>query len=106
MTNEEKNQMLDMQSDISSIKKDIHNFNQKFDKLFTALLGSEIGKDGGLVGRIDDLEKQVEKLVTENNELKKENTKRDLYLNIIWAIGGAIFTAIGLYVLNTIILKK
>lgn len=105
MTHEEKQQMVIMQKDITEIKTEIHSFKGKFDELYTALMGSNIGKDGGLVGRIGELETEVETLKKENFELKKDNTRRDLYLNIIWGMGGTIITAIGVFVINYILKK-
>ena len=105
MTHEEKQQMTTMQKDITEIKTEIHSFKGKFDELYTALMGSTIGRDGGLVGRIGELETEVEILKKENFELKKDNTKRDLYLNIIWGLGGNILTTIGIFVINYILKK-
>lgn len=98
MTEEEKKRFLAMEQDIHSIKN-------KMDKILVALMGSDLSKDGGLVGRILDLEKNQESLEKEIAQIKKEKVKTELYVKVIWALIGAFGSGIFSYIL-TLLFKK
>jgi hypothetical protein len=60
-------------------------------------LGSEITKDGGMVGRIIELETEVAQLKIEDRKLKDElaefkmeRKKTAFYVNIIYSVGGGL----------------
>lgn len=110
MTETEKIQFGTMQTDIHAVKLELATMGSgvnemavKVDKLYIALIGSDLTKDGGLVGRISELEKQNETLENEIQEIKKKAAKSDMYLHIIWGLVGSIGTAVLAYVMRGIL---
>lgn len=89
---------------ISQMQGDIHEIKTKIDELFTALMGSRLTKDGGLVSRLERLEDENEKLREKIEEMEKKDVKSDTRLNIIWAIIGFAGAALGNYLIS--LLKK
>ena len=75
--------------DIEQIQTDMKDMKGKVDKMFYALMGNEIAKDGGLVARIEHLETSVE-------NLEKASIKLAIYQRIMWtalgATSGIVFT--------------
>lgn len=65
--------MTEQEAQITQMQKDIHEIKTKVDDLFTALMGSKVAQDGGLVGRIVELEK-------ENSTLREEIQKTRMEL--------------------------
>jgi len=89
------------QSDIREIKRDVTDLSMKVNEVHAALIGSSLAKDGGMVQRLMDCEQEVEhvkeKLVTVERtmqekieEAKRANLKSELYIKIIWGLGGSI----------------
>lgn len=75
---------------ISEIKNDVFEIKSKMDEMYTALMGSTLSKDGGLVARIIAGEEQIEKLSARITEMEKKEDRRMLYLSIIIAIISAL----------------
>lgn len=84
-----------MDAQLMEMQKDIKNLVEAVKDLKTAVVGSPVTKDGGLVKRIEDLENQVE-------DLKTKFIKNDIYLRWIWALGGFAGSALFTYVLKII----
>lgn len=82
-----KNEMQGMQDRIKGIEN-------KMDKLYLALMGSDLTNDGGLVKRIIDLEVEVEKLKTEVEKDRKARIKTEVYVYFLWAVGGGLVVTI------------
>lgn len=87
------------------MQQDIQQIKEKVDKLFTALMGSEVTEDGGLVGRVKELEQENHSLHEKITQIENANTKSELYIKIIWALCGTIGSGIFFYVLNLIFKK-
>lgn len=78
------------ENELRDMRTDITNMKAKVDKMYYALMGNEIGKDGGLVGRIEELEVVTEKHDKSIQDLKDTNVKVLVYQKIMWtAIGFA-----------------
>jgi len=105
MNDQEKVQFTHMQTDIEQIKNNLAGQGVKVDKMYIALMGSEIGLDGGLVGRIRTLEKENEELKEELSQVKTNAVKSDMYLKWIWGLVGAFGSGIFTYVLSLIFKK-
>lgn len=105
MNDEEKRQFTTMQNDIEQIKMIVKNQDLKVDKMYYALMGNEIAKDGGLVGRIQTLEKENEELREELEAFKTDKAKSDLYIKWIWALVSGLVSMVFGYVM-TLIFKK
>jgi glucose-6-phosphate isomerase len=87
------------QKDIRDIKKEVADLSNKVNDVHTAIIGSPLAKDGGMVQRLEDCEKEVEtvkdKLEAFEKELQERTLKSELYIKIIWGMGGSI--AAGLF---------
>ena len=105
MTEDEKRQFNHMQNDVAAIKTEVATLGMKVDKMYIALMGSDIAKDGGLVGRIQQLETENEELREELDTIKTNAVKSDLYLKWIWGLVGAFGSGIFTYVLSLIFKK-
>ncbi len=89
MSPDEKIQFVSMQTDIQAIKQDLHGMDRKLDKVMTALMGSDVANDGGLVKRIQELEDQHEDILKKLSKIEIEKTKIELYQKILWAVAGS-----------------
>jgi len=94
MTDEEKRQFTHMQTDIESIKISMTSMGNQVDKMYLALMGSDIAKDGGLVRRIEDLEKNVEEIKTDLTVIKADASKSRWHVNVMWGASGAVAMAL------------
>ncbi|MDH7463987.1 hypothetical protein QEG73_21980 [Chitinophagaceae bacterium 26-R-25] len=99
--------------EIEHLEMKFNEVGQKVDKMYIALLGSDLTNDGGLVGRINGLEDEVEELRKQieeevdalENEIKKikeASIKSELYVKILWGVGGAIALLIVRYFFEVI----
>lgn len=79
---------------MQQVKADVHEMGKKVDKIFTALTGSDMMNDGGLIGRVYRMEKGQRKLEEELEELKRKNIKLAIYQRITWSLAGGGLTAI------------
>lgn len=88
------------QEDIKLIKQDVNKLFSTLNEVHQAIVGSNIGKDGGLVQRIFDLEKYADVLETRVLTIEKKKIKLDLHVKVLWGGGGAILLAFIIWVLN------
>jgi outer membrane murein-binding lipoprotein Lpp len=91
---------------MDGLEKDMRDLSSKMGNLYIAILGSDITKDGGMVGRIIQLEAQVKTLESKVEEMETAKVKTELYVKIMWGMVGAFASGIFLYVLNLIFYKK
>jgi predicted transcriptional regulator len=94
MTDEEKRQFTHMQTDIESIKISMTSMGSQVDKMYLALMGSEIAKDGGLVGRIEDLENDVREIKDQLTDITAEANKSRWHVHVMWGASGAVAMAL------------
>lgn len=71
---------------MEDFQKDIVHIKQKINQLYVALVGDDISKDGGLVERINELEKLVE-------IVEKRSIRTAMYVKWLWGTGGAVIMA-------------
>ena len=88
-----------LMNDVHAIKQEVTNLGLKVDKMYMALMGSDITNDGGLVGRIQILETESEALSKKIEEINAKSAKSDLHIKIIWGLVGAFGSGIFTYVL-------
>jgi hypothetical protein len=105
MTEQERAQFLNMQTDIVAIRQEMARHGVMLDKLYTALMGNEIAKDGGLVARILHLEETCESLQEGQIEIKEAAGKSKVYMKIMWGALGFASASLFTYVL-ALIFKK
>ena len=79
---------------ISGIKDDVNLIKASMQEIHTALLGSQITQDGGLVKRIVENEIRVEKLALRVTEIEKNESSQKVLSGIMYTIGGAVLLAI------------
>lgn len=96
-------QILKQQMD--NLKTDVEEMSSKIDDLHNALMGNKLVQDGGLIGRIIELEKDNELLTTRVEILEKEKSKSDIYIRIMWGLGGMAATGCIGYILSLIFKK-
>lgn len=89
-----------LKQEIENVKNQFSEMGEKLDQVYYAMLGSELTKDGGLIGRIIQLEKDVAVLEQKTESLERERNKSDIYVKILWAAGGVICTGILGYILS------
>lgn len=87
---------------MESLEIGFGDLSKKMDMVLTALMGNDLTRDGGLVGRIIELEKEKEILKARVEILEKDKTKTDLQVKIMWGLGGSTLAAIIGYVLSLI----
>lgn len=94
MNDQEKVQFTHMQTDIEQIKISMANQSNKVDKMYLALMGSDIARDGGLVGRIEDLEKGFHEIKDQLIDIKADANKNRWHVNVMWGASGAVIMAL------------
>jgi hypothetical protein len=101
----------EIRSELTFVKKEIGEVWKLLRKVHLALVGSDIGKDGGLVDRVisgekecAELAEQVKLLEERQNKrfelLEKEMEKKSVYIMIIWGCGGVFLSAIAIAIIN------
>ena len=74
----------------------------KVDKMYDALMGNSISKDGGLVKRIEVLEETDYEILEKIASIEKKSIKMEVYQKIMWScIGGTVGIAFA-YLVQTI----
>lgn len=78
----------------NKLTEDVANLSRQVNEMHTALIGSAISKDGGIVQRMTDIESKLE-------SMEKKQTVLGVQFKILWAGAGAV--VMGLY---SVIFKK
>ena len=94
MNDQEKIQFTHMQTDIETIKHQMTIQGSQLDKMYYAIMGSELARDGGLVGRIEDLEKDTKDIKDTLIEIKADASKNRWHVNVMWGASGAVIMAL------------
>jgi hypothetical protein len=81
---------------IQLLQTDMKDMKGKVDKMYFALMGNELARDGGLVGRIEKVEATVEKL-------EKAALKFAIHQRIMWSCLGAAAGIVFTYIVQTIL---
>lgn len=89
--------------DVHQIKTEITSMKTKVDILHHALIGSEMTKDGGLVHRIIESERNIAILEGKIETLEKATDKRDMYIRIIWGLASAGIATVFTLVINKLL---
>lgn len=59
-------------------------------EMHTALIGSKIGQDGGMVGRINKMEARQEKQDSRLDKVEKIGARIGWHFKLLWAAAGGI----------------
>ena len=88
----------DINGENSTVKKNIWDklnvFQKKLDDIHTALSGSAIGQDGGLVLRVSKLEIELKCAFTQIGIERNKAKETAVYQKILWGAGGIIISII------------
>jgi hypothetical protein len=103
MTNMEHTELQQIRTDMKGMSVKVDSMGGKVDEMYDALMGSRIGKDGGLVGRIEDLELITDKHSKSIVELNEKNVKVEVYQKIMWGCVGGVAAMLFTYVINLLI---
>lgn len=74
-----------LERDINAIKNNLSAFGMKLEMVYAALVGNEIAKDGGLVKDISNQREEIAKLTKRVEKVEQRESKRQLYVKIIYA---------------------
>lgn len=83
-----------MQTDIDQIKITVNSLVNKVDQMYFALMGNQIAQDGGLVGRIKELETDVHDIKEQLVEIKADASKSRWHVHVMWGASGAVIMAL------------
>lgn len=90
------------QQDIQQIKSQVSNLSEKLTEVHTALVGSNMARDGGLIQRVIDSESEVAALKKRIDDIESKNDRTEFHVKIIWLLGGTTLALIFTYVLKLI----
>ena len=79
---------------ISNIKDDVYLIKANMQEIHTALLGSPLTQDGGLVKRIVENEMRIEKLAIRIIDIERREGSNKVTTTVIWSVGGAVLLAV------------
>lgn len=88
------------QGDIRRIKEDITQVTNQVQEVHHAVVGSKLGKDGGLVQRIIDCEQTLDEIRKQIRAIENQDNKREIYVRIIWALAAGLIMTIFSLVIN------
>jgi hypothetical protein len=81
-----------MEKEITDIRRELSTLNQRTALILSALVGNELSDDGGIVHRLDTVEKEVKDLRTDSSKYR-------------WLINGIVIT-VPIYVTILVFLFK
>lgn len=90
-------------TELQQIRTDMSDMKGKVDEMYFALMGNKIGKDGGLVGRIEELETTMDEHEKDIQGLKEKNVKMEVYQKIMWTAIGFATASVFSILLSTIL---
>ena len=73
---------------IRLMKLDVIEIKSGLVDIKTALLGSPLTQDGGLIKRVFENESRMDKLTIRVSEIERREDKQNVYIKILWTIGG------------------
>ena len=86
MTTEEKEKFTKMEQSVEEIKQDISVIK-------SALVGNELTKDSGLIGKVTTLQAEIDFLKSDLKVLQDERTRNSVYIKQLSFVTGVLVTA-------------
>lgn len=80
--------------DVHDIKNTLTKLGMRLEIVYNCLVGNEILKDGGLVADISIIRAELVQLVKRIDIVEKTERQRNIYVRILWAVGGVLITII------------
>lgn len=90
------------QQDIQQIKEQVSDLSGKLNEVHTALVGSNMAKDGGLIQRVIDGETELADLKKRIETIEFEKGQDRFYIKVIWGLGGTLIAFIFAFILKLI----
>ena len=87
MTTEEKEKFTKMEQSVEEIKQDISVIK-------SALVGNELTKDSGLIGKVTTLQAEIDFLKSDLKVLQDERTRNSVYIKQLSFVTGGLVTAL------------
>ena len=87
MTAEEKEKFTKMEQSVEEIKQDISVIK-------SALVGNELTKDSGLIGRVTTLQAEIDFLKSDLKVLQDDRTRNAVYIKQLSFVTGGLVTAL------------
>jgi len=87
---------------LEKLEREIHEIKSTLNLVHTAIVGSELGKDGGIVKRLFSVETLVEDFEKRLDIAEKKQIKYNVYTIIMWVCLGAVGMSIFAYVLQLV----
>lgn len=91
--------MEEIRNDLNKLERDIGEIKLTLHKVHTAIVGSELSKDGGIVKRLSDVESLIDDYEKRLIVQEKKQIKYNVYTIIMWVCAGGIGMAIFSYVM-------
>lgn len=92
--------MEERDENIQDLKKQVSQLATKVDDVHYALIGNSMTKDGGLIQRVIDCEKEQGAIHEKLDRLERKNIKGELYLKWMWGLGSALGMSVFLEILH------
>ena len=87
MTPEEKEKFTKMEQSVEEIKQDISVIK-------SALVGNELTKDSGLIGKVTTLQAEIDFLKSDLKVLQDDRTRNAVYIKQLSFVTGGLVTAL------------
>lgn len=94
---------------VDKLSESVEGIESTVNEISFALMGNKFTKDGGIIGKMVQMETKMELNYTQLEQrvetLEKKETKHDVYVKILWTVVGAVGMSV-LYMVLNIIFKK
>lgn len=90
-----------MKSDLRGMGSKVESMEEKVDKMFHAMMGSDLLQDGGLIRTVIDLKTENKELKARIDKIESNREKTKIYINLLWLSAGAFVQ----YLIQTIFKK-
>lgn len=102
---DQSQQMTELQQEVKELSGEMLEVKSMLREVIIAIKGSEISRDGGLAGIVEDLRTDVINLKKENEALRKDLQKSTIYLNLLFVAAGFILSQLFIYIISPIFKK-
>lgn len=79
---------------IRLMKLDVDEIKSGLGEIKSALLGSALTQDGGLIKRVIENESRMDKLTIRVSEIERKESEQHVYIKILWTIAGTVLVVL------------